>query len=161
MRLWNRTVKTGHIVEPKRCFARVGLFGRISGGVGFRRSARRRRPVLCPGQVVVATEHPDGAVSIFDGRTGEAFDRQVTVGYIYMLKLHHLVDDKVGRQKSAACHGLAEERAQGTSGKSCPWCQGDRRLRCGPLCTVRSHRSVASTFLRHAEERAQGSLEES
>ncbi|MEK9850546.1 MAG: DNA-directed RNA polymerase subunit beta, partial [Candidatus Puniceispirillum sp.] len=30
-----------------------------------------------------------------DGRTGEVFDRQVTVGYIYMLKLHHLVDDKI------------------------------------------------------------------
>jgi DNA-directed RNA polymerase subunit beta len=36
-----------------------------------------------------------GQVSIFDGRTGEAFDRKVTVGYIYMLKLHHLVDDKI------------------------------------------------------------------
>ena len=32
---------------------------------------------------------------MFDGRTGEAFDRKVTVGYIYMLKLHHLVDDKI------------------------------------------------------------------
>ena len=30
-----------------------------------------------------------------DGRTGETFDRKVTVGYIYMLKLHHLVDDKI------------------------------------------------------------------
>merc|ERR1711991_1121582 len=30
-----------------------------------------------------------------DGRTGETFDRPVTVGYIYMLKLHHLVDDKI------------------------------------------------------------------
>ena len=30
-----------------------------------------------------------------DGRTGEVFDRPVTVGYIYMLKLHHLVDDKI------------------------------------------------------------------
>ncbi|WP_119393158.1 DNA-directed RNA polymerase subunit beta [Taklimakanibacter lacteus] len=36
-----------------------------------------------------------GQVRLFDGRTGEAFDRQVTVGYIYMLKLHHLVDDKI------------------------------------------------------------------
>ena len=32
---------------------------------------------------------------LVDGRTGESFDRQVTVGYIYMLKLHHLVDDKI------------------------------------------------------------------
>ncbi|RJT22700.1 DNA-directed RNA polymerase subunit beta [Chakrabartia godavariana] len=36
-----------------------------------------------------------GQVTVYDGRTGEAFDRKVTVGYIYMLKLHHLVDDKI------------------------------------------------------------------
>ncbi|MEQ8311049.1 MAG: DNA-directed RNA polymerase subunit beta [Silicimonas sp.] len=36
-----------------------------------------------------------GQSTLFDGRTGEAFDRPVTVGYIYMLKLHHLVDDKI------------------------------------------------------------------
>ncbi len=36
-----------------------------------------------------------GQVTLYDGRTGEAFDRKVTVGYIYMLKLHHLVDDKI------------------------------------------------------------------
>jgi len=36
-----------------------------------------------------------GQVRLFDGRTGETFDRRVTVGYIYMLKLHHLVDDKI------------------------------------------------------------------
>ncbi|MBY8825860.1 DNA-directed RNA polymerase subunit beta [Sphingomonas colocasiae] len=38
---------------------------------------------------------PSGQVELFDGRTGDAFDRKVTVGYIYMLKLHHLVDDKI------------------------------------------------------------------
>ena len=36
-----------------------------------------------------------GQVTLVDGRTGEKFDRQVTVGYIYILKLHHLVDDKI------------------------------------------------------------------
>lgn len=36
-----------------------------------------------------------GQVTLFDGRTGEAFDRKVTVGYKYVLKLHHLVDDKI------------------------------------------------------------------
>ncbi len=36
-----------------------------------------------------------GQVTLYDGRTGDTFDRQVTVGYIYMLKLHHLVDDKI------------------------------------------------------------------
>ncbi|MBX6368879.1 MAG: DNA-directed RNA polymerase subunit beta [Rhodospirillales bacterium] len=38
---------------------------------------------------------PSGQVTLIDGRTGEPFDRKVTVGYIYMLKLHHLVDDKI------------------------------------------------------------------
>jgi DNA-directed RNA polymerase subunit beta len=36
-----------------------------------------------------------GQVTLIDGRTGEPFDRPVTVGYIYMMKLHHLVDDKI------------------------------------------------------------------
>ena len=36
-----------------------------------------------------------GQVTLIDGRSGEAFARKVTVGYIYMLKLHHLVDDKI------------------------------------------------------------------
>jgi DNA-directed RNA polymerase subunit beta len=36
-----------------------------------------------------------GQVTLYDGKTGEKFDRDVTVGYIYMLKLHHLVDDKI------------------------------------------------------------------
>ncbi len=39
--------------------------------------------------------HRSGQVRLTDGRTGEAFERSVTVGYIYMLKLHHLVDDKI------------------------------------------------------------------
>ena len=36
-----------------------------------------------------------GQVRLTDGRTGEAFARETTVGYVYMLKLHHLVDDKI------------------------------------------------------------------
>ena len=36
-----------------------------------------------------------GQIELFDGKTGEKFDRKITVGYIYMLKLHHLVDDKI------------------------------------------------------------------
>ena len=37
----------------------------------------------------------DGKTVLYDGRTGEAFDQRVTVGYPYYLKLHHLVDDKI------------------------------------------------------------------
>jgi DNA-directed RNA polymerase subunit beta len=36
-----------------------------------------------------------GQATLYDGRTGDEFARKVTVGYIYMLKLHHLVDDKI------------------------------------------------------------------
>ncbi len=37
----------------------------------------------------------DGKVALYDGRTGEPFEQKVTVGYMYMMKLHHLVDEKV------------------------------------------------------------------
>jgi len=37
----------------------------------------------------------DGKVTLYDGRTGESFEQKVTVGYMYVMKLHHLVDDKV------------------------------------------------------------------
>ena len=38
---------------------------------------------------------PTGKLTVYDGRTGEPFDAKVTVGYMYMLKLYHLVDDKI------------------------------------------------------------------
>ena len=38
---------------------------------------------------------PEGKSWLYDGRTGERFDNKVTVGYVYFLKLHHLVDDKI------------------------------------------------------------------
>jgi len=47
------------------------------------------------GMLVKAGLDTSGQVTLVDGRTGEPFERKVTVGYIYMLKLHHLVDDKI------------------------------------------------------------------
>ena len=47
------------------------------------------------GMLELAGLDSSGQVELFDGRSGEMFDRKVTVGYIYMLKLHHLVDDKI------------------------------------------------------------------
>src|SRR4030095_6155711 len=47
------------------------------------------------GMLEMAGLDKSGQVTLVAGRTGEAFDRKVTVGYIYMLKLHHLVDDKI------------------------------------------------------------------
>jgi DNA-directed RNA polymerase subunit beta len=47
------------------------------------------------GMLEEAGLNSSGQSTLYDGRTGEPFDRKVTVGYIYMLKLHHLVDDKI------------------------------------------------------------------
>ncbi len=44
---------------------------------------------------ILATMPPDGKIQLHDGRTGEPFSQRTTVGYMYMLKLHHLVDDKI------------------------------------------------------------------
>jgi DNA-directed RNA polymerase subunit beta len=43
----------------------------------------------------IAGVDSSGQLQLFNGKTGDKFDRKVTVGYIYMLKLHHLVDDKI------------------------------------------------------------------
>jgi DNA-directed RNA polymerase subunit beta len=53
------------------------------------------REVEINDMLTLAGLETSGQVTLIDGRTGEPFDRQVTVGYIYMLKLHHLVDDKI------------------------------------------------------------------
>ena len=42
-----------------------------------------------------AGRNPDGKVTLYDGRTGEPFDNKVSVGVMYMIKLHHMVDDKL------------------------------------------------------------------
>ena len=53
-----------------------------------------------------------GQVTLFDGRTGEAFDRQVTVGIMYMLKLNHLVDDKM-HARSTGSYSLVTQQPLG------------------------------------------------
>jgi DNA-directed RNA polymerase subunit beta len=53
-----------------------------------------------------------GQVTLFDGRTGEAFDRQVTVGFMHMLKLHHLVDDKM-HARSTGPYSLVTQQPLG------------------------------------------------
>jgi DNA-directed RNA polymerase subunit beta len=53
-----------------------------------------------------------GQVVLYDGRTGEAFDRKVTVGYIYMLKLGHLVDDKI-HARSVGPYSLVTQQPLG------------------------------------------------
>ena len=53
-----------------------------------------------------------GQTWLFDGRTGERFDRQVTVGYMYMLKLNHLVDDKM-HARSTGPYSLVTQQPLG------------------------------------------------
>ena len=54
----------------------------------------------------------DGQTRLFDGRTGDAFDRPVTVGYMYMLKLNHLVDDKM-HARSTGPYSLVTQQPLG------------------------------------------------
>ncbi|ATL98168.1 DNA-directed RNA polymerase subunit beta [Aeromonas piscicola] len=53
-----------------------------------------------------------GQISLFDGRTGNAFERKVTVGYMYMLKLNHLVDDKM-HARSTGSYSLVTQQPLG------------------------------------------------
>ncbi|MEQ8803844.1 MAG: DNA-directed RNA polymerase subunit beta, partial [Haliea sp.] len=53
-----------------------------------------------------------GQFTLYDGRTGEAFDRPVTVGYMYMLKLNHLVDDKM-HARSTGSYSLVTQQPLG------------------------------------------------
>ena len=55
---------------------------------------------------------PSGQVTLYDGRTGEAFDRPVTVGYMHVLKLHHLVDDKM-HARSTGPYSLVTQQPLG------------------------------------------------
>jgi DNA-directed RNA polymerase subunit beta len=53
-----------------------------------------------------------GQMTLYDGRTGDAFDREVTVGYMYMLKLNHLVDDKM-HARSTGSYSLVTQQPLG------------------------------------------------
>ncbi len=55
---------------------------------------------------------PDGKTILYDGRTGEMFDKPVTVGVMYMLKLHHLVDDKI-HARSTGPYSLVTQQPLG------------------------------------------------
>ncbi|MFP3018589.1 MAG: DNA-directed RNA polymerase subunit beta [Candidatus Tisiphia sp.] len=65
--------------------------------------------------LVLADQDPSGQIRLIDGRTGEYFDRAVTVGYKYFLKLHHLADDKI-HARSIGPYSLVTQQPLG--GKS-------------------------------------------
>ncbi len=59
-----------------------------------------------------AGKNPNGKTVLYDGRTGEQFDNPVTVGYMYYLKLHHLVDDKI-HARSTGPYSLVTQQPLG------------------------------------------------
>ena len=84
-------MNVGQILETHLGWAAAKL--RLPGDhAGVRRGNARKRSATA---LKEAGMPESGKVYLYDGRTGERFEQPVTVGYIYMLKLHHLVDDKV------------------------------------------------------------------
>ena len=79
--------------------------------------------------LVEAGLSPDGKTLLYDGRTGEAFENPVTVGYMYFLKLHHLVDDKM-HARSVGPYSLVTQQPLG--GKAQFGGQRFGKWRCGP-----------------------------
>ncbi|NTW37761.1 MAG: hypothetical protein HGB17_16960, partial [Syntrophobacteraceae bacterium] len=71
---------------------------------------------------------PTGQTILYDGRTGEAFQQAVTVGIMYILKLHHLVDDKI-HARSIGPYSLVTPRSYG---KALPRDSGPRPWGCRP-----------------------------
>ena len=64
------------------------------------------------GELTKAGLDPEGKSVLYDGRTGEPFDNKVTVGYVYFLKLHHLVDDKI-HARSTGPYSLVTQQPLG------------------------------------------------
>ena len=93
--------------------------GRAVRDAGVRRRGRGRDPRACcklayPDEIAKAkglTETRTQA-TLYDGRTGEAFERPVTVGYMHVLKLHHLVDDKM-HARSTGPYSLVTQQPLG------------------------------------------------
>ena len=70
-----------------------------------------------PGDREILAKMPlDGKIQLYDGRTGEAFDERTTVGHMYLLKLHHLVDDKI-HARATGPYSLITQQPLG--GKAC------------------------------------------
>ncbi len=108
--------KTGGKVEDIKSFSDaevLELAGNLTGGV----------PTATPvfdgateaeikGLLALAGLDESGQSTLFDGRTGDKFDRDVTVGYMYMLKLNHLVDDKM-HARSTGPYSLVTQQPLG------------------------------------------------
>ncbi|MCH7830565.1 MAG: DNA-directed RNA polymerase subunit beta [Proteobacteria bacterium] len=108
--------KTGGQTEDLKSFSDaeiLELAGNLTNGV----------PIATPvfdgaseaeikGLLELADLDPSGQSTLYDGRTGDKFDRQITVGYMYMLKLNHLVDDKM-HARSTGPYSLVTQQPLG------------------------------------------------
>jgi DNA-directed RNA polymerase subunit beta len=63
-------------------------------------------------EIVKAGLPESGKVTLFDGRTGEAFDQPIAIGYMYILKLHHMVEDKI-HMRSIGAYSLITQQPLG------------------------------------------------
>ncbi len=89
------------------------LAGNLKGGVPMATPAFDGAEEVQIKRMLKLAGLPDsGQMTLFDGRTGDAFDRPVTVGYMYMLKLNHLVDDKM-HARSTGSYSLVTQQPLG------------------------------------------------
>ena len=139
-------MNVGQILETHLGWAAAKLgFQAVMPGVRRRDRGRRsasasRRPA-CP---------RTARRQLYDGRTGEPFDQQVTVGYIYMLKLHHLVDDKIHARATGPYSLITQQPLGGKArfggqrfGEMEVWAPGGLRRRLHPPGAA--DRQVATT----------------
>ena len=97
----------GHVLEVHLGLAAKALGWYVATSVfdGAKESDIRKA-------LVQAGYPEDGKLTLYDGRTGETFDNRITVGYMYMLKLHHLVDDKL-HARSTGPYSLVTQQPLG------------------------------------------------
>ena len=111
--VYNRTGGAGEDIKSLSDAEVIELAGNLTGGVPtatpvFDGATEREIEEL----LQLAELGKTGQSSLFDGRTGERFDRDVTVGYMYMLKLNHLVDDKM-HARSTGPYSLVTQQPLG------------------------------------------------
>jgi DNA-directed RNA polymerase subunit beta len=97
----------GQVLEVHLGYAAHALGWKVSTPIFDGANEKEIRQLL-----VQAGVAEDGKTILYDGRTGEAFDQRVTVGYPYYLKLHHLVDDKI-HARSTGPYSLVTQQPLG------------------------------------------------
>ena len=96
-----------HEADIRECFRMVNEQHKDYNGADF--EIHPMDEVIDPKALTMSE---DGKFTVYDGRTGEKFDNRVTVGYMYYLKLHHLVDDKI-HARSVGPYSLVTQQPLG------------------------------------------------